>query len=112
MIRSLSGEGVPVTDASDSTGPLDQWLTRVDDRINLDGRLRNVEISQARTEETVKALSSDIGEIRHEVAVELRGIRGDIKQLGQPKPFPWAAVSALVAVFMAVETVAVLIFTR
>lgn len=101
-----------MTDAHETRGPLDQWLSRVDDKLQLDDRLRTVEVSQARTEETVKSLSADVSDMKHELAMEMRGMRGDIKQLGTPKPFPWAAVSALVAVFIALETVAVLIFTR
>lgn len=91
---------------------MEQIRDDVNKALDLDKRVRNVEISQARTETLVTTLTTDVTRMHADLGGELKAARAEIKAAGVKPPFPWAAISAVAAVFLTLQTTAVLIFTR
>lgn len=81
--------------------PPDPSLSQVRDEIlshvNLDGRVRHVEIQQATTSTELTSLKDEVRSMKTDIVAEIRASK---------PPSPWPAVSALTAVLSIVLVVA------
>lgn len=84
-----------------SPQPPDPSLSQVRDEIlahvNLDGRVRKVEIQQATTEAVLASLKDEMRQTKTDIVAEIRASK---------PPSPWPAVSALAAVLSVVLLIA------
>lgn len=82
-------------------GTPDPSLGQVRDEIlahvNLDGRVRKVEIQQATTEAVLSSLKDEMRQTKTDIVAEIRASK---------PPSPWPAVSALAAVLSVVLLIA------
>lgn len=69
--------------------------------VNLDGRVRRVEIQQATTEAVLSSLKEEMRTTKTEIVAEIRASK---------PPSPWPAVSALAAVLAVVLVIAANIY--
>lgn len=81
-----------------STDPtLSQARDEILSHINLDGRVRSVEIKQATTEAVLASLKDELRQTKTDIVAEIRASK---------PPSPWPAVSALTAVLAIVLVIA------
>lgn len=83
--------------AGGSDPTLGQARDEILQHINLDGRVRHVEIQQATTEAVLSSLKDELRQTKTDIVAEIRASK---------PPSPWPAVSALAAVLGVVLLVA------
>ena len=102
--------------------PMEQIRDDIQRSLDHEGRLRAVELSQARTETALTSLTAEVKKVHVDMAtglqqiqtshaLSLEGLRNDLKELSKPRS-PWPAVGAFAGVAIALMGFFALIYQR